>query len=333
MSAFYTRRRRSQSFGSYGSYKEQESSDRAASAAAAASAKPELIEGYAHMCFGEQALWFRGIMLTTTGTSYNLSGRRSRLIPESNPQSPDVIRDFPLRSQGSIDFKTSRASSQISIASSLPNSTDWSGAERCSSSTQLHFILEEMPLSVSARAGRGAAGGRLVSPTESTRSLPVSRPGSPPNTEQIARALDNLLIHDYETVMEEEPDTNDNTASNGDNSPVSYRSRSGSRSHMETTSITYDVTISDLEEGTQHTIRGVNGRSGNTCTLRSRQLCFATERSFWGQRADMVIQKQLAAPDLVGQGCHVFAGPMRFYYNPISPDATSSKSSLNNWCW
>jgi len=126
MSAFYTRRRRSQSFGSYGSYKEQESSDRAASAAAAAaaaasaaSAKPELIEGYAHMCFGEQALWFRGIMLTTTGTSYNLSGRRSRLIPESNPQSPDVIRDFPLRSQGSIDFKTSRASSQISVFSTL----------------------------------------------------------------------------------------------------------------------------------------------------------------------------------------------------------------------
>ena len=249
------------------------------------------------------------------------------------------------------------------VASSLPNSTDWNGAERSCSSTQLQFILEEIPLA-GRRSGRG--GGRLVSPTESTRSLPVSRPGSPPTTEQIARALDNLLIHDYESVMEE-PDTDtDHTTdthdtrgknifacrhlvlsqsalminvsiagavSSEESPPVSFRSRSGSRSQIETMSVMYDVTISDLEEGTQHHIRSVNGRSGNTCTLRSRQLCFATDRSFWGQRADMVIQKQLAAPDLVGQGCHVFAGPMRFYYNPISHEASSSKSSLNNWCW
>jgi len=51
-----------------------------------------------------------------------------------------------------------------------------------------------------------------------------------------------------------------------------------------------------------------------------------------GQRADMVIQKQLAAPDLVGQGCHVFAGPMRFYFdNEFGRFAPSS--SLTNWCW
>jgi len=225
----------------------------------------------------------------------------------------------------------------MKIASSLPNSTDWNGTERSCSSTQLQFILEEIPLS-GRRSGRG--GGRLVSPTESTRSLPVSRPGSPPTTEQIARALDNLLIHDSESVMEE-PDTDDTTdthdtrVSSEESPPVSFRSRSGSRSQMETVSVMYDVSICDLEEGTQHNIRGINGRSGNTCTLRSRQLCFATDRSFWGQRADMVIQKQLAAPELVGQGCHVFAGPMRFYYNPISPEAfsSSSKSSLNNWCW
>ena len=95
----------------------------------------------------------------------------------------------------------------MKIASSLPNSTDWNGTERSCSSTQLQFILEEIPLS-GRRSGRG--GGRLVSPTESTRSLPVSRPGSPPTTEQIARALDNLLIHDSESVMEE-PDTDDTT--------------------------------------------------------------------------------------------------------------------------
>lgn len=126
MSAFYTRRRRSQSFGSYGSYKEQEqeqSSERDTGDSSEPSdvcVKPELIEGYAHMCFEQQALWFRGIMLTTDGTSYNLSGRRSRLgqlqdAHSQNLQSPDVIRDFPLRSQGSIDMKTSRAGSQVSV--------------------------------------------------------------------------------------------------------------------------------------------------------------------------------------------------------------------------
>ena len=43
-------------------------------------AKPELIEGYAHLCFDDQGLWFRGILLTTDGqSSYTLSGKRTRI--------------------------------------------------------------------------------------------------------------------------------------------------------------------------------------------------------------------------------------------------------------
>ena len=83
----------------------------------------------------------------------------------------------------------------------------------CGMERELQFILEEIPLS-----GRG---GRLASPAESTRSLPVSRPGSPPSTEQIARALDNLLIHDSESVMEE-PDADDANPGKYNPIPLNY---------------------------------------------------------------------------------------------------------------
>jgi hypothetical protein len=118
-------------------------------------------------------------------------------------------------------------------------------------------------------------------------------------------------------------------------SPMSpFRSRSGSRSqqNVDTISVVFDVTVSDLEEGSQHCIRGVSGRKGSNLTLRNRQLVFRTDRSYWGQRADMIIQKQLAAPDMMGQGCHVFAGPMRFYFYDNSLQS-SGASSLTNWCW
>ena len=110
-----------------------------------------------------------------------------------------------------------------------------------------------------------------------------------------------------------------------------FRSRSGSsnRQNMETVRVTFDIVISDLEEGTQHEIRRVSGRKGGALTLRSKQLCFMTEKAFWGQRAMMVIQKQLAAPELVGQKCHVYAGPMRFYVMPRQFEARS----LTTWCW
>ena len=97
-------------------------------------------------------------------------------------------------------------------------------------------------------------------------------------------------------------------------------------------SAVFDITVSDLEEGAEHHIRRVNSRNGQNCTLRCRQLCFVTEKTFWGQRADLVIQKQLAAPELVGQGCHVFAGPMRFYFNrQVQP--LSASFSNPRWCW
>ena len=47
----------------------------------------------------------------------------------------------------------------------------------------------------------------------------------------------------------------------------------------------------------------------------------------------MVIQKQLGAPELVGQGYHVFAGPMRFYYENVFRTPNESPSVTNNWCW
>jgi len=208
MSAFYSRRRRSQSFGSFGSYKEQKNAERWTS-----SDQPELVEGYAHMCFDQQALSFRGIMLTTNGTSFNLTGKRccGTASPASSTAAPDVMRDFPSprHSQTSIDVKTSSsdAETRYSFANTKQNSMD------CGMERELQFILEEIPLS-----GRG---GRLASPAESTRSLPVSRPGSPPSTEQIARALDNLLIHDSESVMEE-PDADDANPGKYNPIPLNY---------------------------------------------------------------------------------------------------------------
>ncbi len=316
MSLLYTRRRRSQSFGSFGSFKEQLAMEKPA--------KPELIEGYAHICFDELGLWFRGILSTPDGqSSYNLSGKRTQLVVTEEMDdvadggAPDVIRDFPspLRTpnSGSVEMRSPEFNSITSGCVSRQDSID-SRTER-----ELQFILEELPNTK-----------RDISPPAPySQSEPVSRPGSPPSTQQIVRALDNLLISSPTVcTVNSLPSDYNNT------SPMSpFRSRSGSRSHMnvDTVSVVFDVTVSDLEEGSQHCIRSVSGRKGNTLTLRNKQLCFVTERSFWGQRADMIIQKQLAAPDLVGQGCHVFAGPMRFYfYNSLT---SSGASSLTNWCW
>lgn len=334
MSMIYTRRRRSQSFGSYGSFKDQLSMEKPVVA------KPELIEGYAHLCFDEQGLWFRGILLTADGqSSYNLMGKRTRLeVTEENgveeilndDHSPDVVRDFPspLRTPtiyGSVEIR----SQDINAASgcqSRQNSLD-SRTER-----ELQFILEEIPMSGSINDQKQLKQDSSPVLLSQGGSQPVSRPGSPPSTQQIIRALDNLLIRSTSYSNSSVSERGQQQLDNFD-SPGSFRSRSGSRSQqqLDSISVVYDITVADLEEGSQHSIRGVAGRKGNHLTLRNRQLCFVTERSFWGQRADMVIQKQIAAPEMVGQGCHVFAGPMRFYfYNPL----TSGASSLTtNWCW
>lgn len=304
----YTRRRRSQSFGSFGSFRDQQ--------IGAENNKPELIEGYAHICFpDEKARWFRGILLTADGTSYTLSGNRKRLgvteeemkqhMEEQNQHSPDVLHDYPSPLGGG----SSRGSASVG-PTSRQNSLD------ARTAGELQFILEEIPACTS---------------TEEKKE-PVSVIGSPPTTQQIIRALDNLLIRNSSSggcLLSDERDGGSPATA----SPA-FRSRSGSKTGqpLETVSVLFDISVSDLEDGTSHDIRGVAGRKGNNFTLRNRQLCFVTDRSFWGQRADMVIQKQLAAPDLVGQGCHVFAGPMRFYFdNEFSRIAPSS--SLTNWCW
>ena len=319
MSILYTRRRRSQSFGSFGSFKEQLAMEKPA--------KPELIEGYAHICFDELGLWFRGILSTPDGqSSYNLSGKRTKLEVTEEMDNvadisvPDIIRDFPspLRTpnSGSVEIRSPEfngiaSSGNISRQDSIDSRTE----------RELQFILEELPNSKQD----------ISPPALDSRhgSQPVSRPGSPPSTQQIVRALDNLLISSP-TVC----NINAFQLEYNNVSPMSpFRSRSGSRSqqNVETISVVFDVTVSDLEEGSQHCIRNVSGRKGNNLTLRNKQLCFITERSYWGQRADMIIQKQLAAPDMMGQGCHVFAGPMRFYfYNSLT---SSGASSLTNWCW
>lgn len=295
-------------------------------------AKPELIEGYAHLCFDDQGMWFRGILLSADGhSSYTLSGKRTRLelaeencngIPEKEDHSPDIIRDFPspLRTPlcGSVEIRSQdMVSGPISRQDSLDSRTE----------RELQFILEEIPMSRDQQPLKPLQDSSPPALHSQSGSQPVSRPGSPLSTHQIIRALDNLLIRSSGCNIPSVSQQSDNT------SPMSpFRSRSGSRSQqpVETVSVVFDVTVSDLEEGSQHSIRNVAGRKGNNLTLRNRQLCFITERSFWGQRADMVIQKQLAAPEMVGQGCHVFAGPMRFYFNnPL----TSGASSLTNWCW
>lgn len=319
MSMIYTRRRRSQSFGSYGSFKDPIPVER--------SGKPELIEGYAHLCFEENGQWFRGFLLSTDGhSSYTLSGKRTLQQPESiedeGNNSPDVIRDFPSPMRTPI-----HGSTEICSSMSRQNSID-SRTER-----DLQFILEEIPMSKDVD-GRQPLNLKTDAASQGG-SQPVSRPGSPPSTQQIIRALDDLLIRSDDSppeIASPEQQQQQQMSQSLYDSP--FRSRSGSRSQqqMETISVVFDITVSDPEEGCQHKISHVAGRKGNRLTLRNRQLCFVTERSFWGQRADMIIQKQLAAPEMVGQGCHVFAGPMRFYfYNQLTLAATPLNTT--NWCW
>ncbi len=142
MSLLYTRRRRSQSFGSFGSFKEQLAMEKPA--------KPELIEGYAHICFDELGLWFRGILSTPDGqSSYNLSGKRTQLTMTEEMDdvadggAPDVIRDFPspLRTpnSGSVEMRSPEFNSITSGCVSRQDSID-SRTER-----ELQFILEELP--------------------------------------------------------------------------------------------------------------------------------------------------------------------------------------------
>ena len=252
----YSRRRRSQSFGSYGSFKEVLAAE--TSSNSRPTFKPELIEGYAHICFtNEAALCFRGILLTADGTSYTLTAKRSRLTtteedkettqqPDSEgDHSPDVLHDYPspLRSHGSTSEMLSGCSRQSSL--------DGRGA------SELQFVLEEMP----------------------ERSEPASLPGAPPSTQQIIRALDKLLIRNAAGG----PLYDDQPPEPGSPCLSPFRSRSGSKSgqNIETVSVTFDVCVADLEDGTQHTIRNVGGRKGHSFTLRNRQLCFVTERSFW----------------------------------------------------
>lgn len=313
MSAIYTRRRRSQSFGSFSSFKEQLAAEKPLAAA-----KPELIEGYAHLCFDEKGHWFRGILLTADAQSFTLSGRTTTQLEltEENDvtvlptDSPDVLRDFP------SPLRTPPTRAEIKPQEISSGSTSRQDSIDSRTERELQFILEELP------EMRDQQSSPMKEGSPPTLMHSMSRPGSPPSTQQIIKALDNLLIQSFDG--ENKPDMD---------SPLSsFRSRSGSRSNqpLESVSVMFDITVSDLEEGSQHNIRNVAGRKGNNLTLRNRQLCFVTERSFWGQRADMVIQKQLAAPEMVGQRCHVFAGPMRFYfYNPL----TSGPSSLTNWCW
>lgn len=267
MSVIFSRRRRSQSFGSYGSYKEQLATESASNNNHLPS-KPELIEGYAHICFtDEKALWFRGILLTADGTSYTLTAKRTRLavteeeLSGGRPDhdgSPDVLHDYPspLGSRGSASDMGS-----VSRQSSLDART----------AGELQFILEEMPAVSTAK------------PDDSKQ--PTSLPGSPPTSQQIIKALDNLLIRNTSSgggcLHEEQQRPDGNVGNSPCLSP--FRSRSGSRSQqqLETISVMYDISVSDLEDGTRHDIRRVGGRKGNNFTLRSRQLCFVTERSFW----------------------------------------------------
>lgn len=306
MSSLYSRRKRSSSFGSYGAYRAIEKP---------ADLKPELIEGYAHICFDDQALWFRGILLTAEGQSYNLNGERILISEEDvkidESDGPDVIRDFPspilTSSKGSLG-----SSDSSSAAPSRKNSID-SQPEK-----ELQFNLEDS---------------NKASPDQS----PLTSQ-SPPSTQQIIKALDSLIIttNKMSSISEhkieedkESPILSPVLSPSGFDSP--FRSRSGSRNkqNIETIPVSFDIVITDLEEGTQHKIRHVTGRKGSALTLRSKQLCFMTEKAFWGQRAVMVIQKQLAVPELVGQKCHVYAGPMRFYVTPRTFEARS----LTNWCW
>ena len=264
MSLIYTRRKRSQSFGSYGSFKDQ----LAAEKLAGSSPKPELIEGYAHICFNDDTHCFRGILLTADGTSYNISAKRSRLgLTEENENSPhempslDIIRDFPSPLRSDLTSSDSFISRQSSLDARAAG--------------ELQFILEEMP-----SAGIVPIGDEKASPPSQIS----SRPGSPPTQQQIISALDNLLIRHSNSPQTEHPQLDECVLSGSPISP--FRSRSGSRSgsnrsQADVISVVFDIAVSDLEDGTQHNIRNVGGRLGASFTLRNRQLCFATELTYW----------------------------------------------------
>ena len=346
LSSSYRWRRRTQSFGSYGSCKEQSALEKTS-----AVEKPELIEGYAHICFNDEGSWLRGSLVTADGTAYNLAGHKVEGDVYDEPDghaegkaSPDIVRDFPspLRSHpGSGELSRTTSSSAVvakemksvdsaARSSSRQNSMD-GNLER-----ELQFILEDFP--TCNEAGNGESVTDPVTSSSPTDSITSSRPGSPPTSQQILKALDNLLIREQSANLElKTPNSNPSSPSlyNKNNMNMTpFRSRSSSRSMADRppVSAVFDITVSDLEEGAEHHIRRVNSRNGQNCTLRCRQLCFVTEKTFWGQRADLVIQKQLAAPELVGQGCHVFAGPMRFYFNrQVQP--LSASFSNPRWCW
>lgn len=118
---------------------------------------------------------------------------------------------------------------------------------------ELQFILEDPEPYVEQEG--------VVSSSSSS-----SRPGSPPSSQQIVRALDALLLKD----------TSD---ASGESSPIVSMNlgRSLSRSLIERSDMTtvYDVTVSDLEDATQHLIRQVGSRNSYSSTLRNRQFCFS----------------------------------------------------------
>ena len=291
--------------------------------------KPELIEGYAHICFDDQGSWFRGSLVNANGTAYNLNGKRTHLgVHEEMPldaslgTSFDIIRDFPtaMKSAGSVESQTSLG---VNGTSSRQSSLD------CNTARELQFILEDLPTDDGSNNNSHQS---LASPADSASSLPVSRPGSPPTTQQLLKALDSLFINSADCCSSLEPRGESSDPSSPHRMASPFRSRSGSRSLPDPVSAVFDLTVYDLEDGTRHLLRNVNSRNGPKCTMRSRQLCFITDRVFWGQRADLVIQKQLAAPDLVGKNCHVYAGPMRLYFNQLAVPA-HHESYSNQWCW
>lgn len=78
--------------------------------------------------------------------------------------------------------------------------------------------------------------------------------------------------------------------------------------------VTYDVHIRDHEEATECSVRFVPGWSGqDSCQLDSKELQFAAQKRYRGNKADMMIQRRLG-PGLVGQGCIVFTGEMHIQY-------------------
>ena len=283
MSSFRWRRR---SVGTFGSLQERSTGS-----------VPELIEGYAHICFDRKSLWFRGNIITHQGSSYNLSGKRST---ERDADVAEAECDGPSTAP-ILDPAVGSPSQQQDDKLCLSGNRITGELD----SPQLQFALEEFP-------GEDHS---ADSPIHSVGSLSVSSAGSPVETRRMMAALDHLFVD------EESPF--------GCHDATHSRSRSTSRSSIVDVYSMFDITVCDLEEGTQHSIRNVTGMSGQSCTLRNKHFSFVTEKAFRGQKADMVIQRDFD-PQLVEQGCHVFAGPVRFHYKPLMP---VSSSLTNNWCW